>query len=235
MISSLMAAGSANGPSKRHTVCGQSHLASHVWERNRIGTSCRRIEMKRVNKYILTGAFTLAAASMVWAQSRPGGTGTPPGSGTQPPAGSGTTPPAGSGTQPPAGSGTQPPAGSGTRPPAGSGTVPPAGSGTQPPAGSGTTPPSGSGTMPPGANGQVAPRTGQPGAGVNIQGSMAAGTGQINQTPWFGNADVRSNLQLSSDQFNRLNSAYSNAWNTYNQGIGSLASNLTPADRMAQM
>jgi hypothetical protein len=62
-----------------------------------------------------------------------------------------------------------------------------------------------------------------------------AGTGQINQTPWFGNADVRSHLQLSSDHYNRLNSAYSTAWNTYNQAVGQLGNNLTPAERDARM
>jgi len=59
--------------------------------------------------------------------------------------------------------------------------------------------------------------------------------GGMNQTPWFGNQDIRQNLKLNNDQFNQLNRAYSNAWNRYQQGITALDSNLTDQQRQQRM
>ena len=49
-----------------------------------------------------------------------------------------------------------------------------------------------------------------------------------NQTPWFANPGVREQLQLNDTQFDELNRAYQQSWNTYNKGLNELDSGLTP-------
>jgi hypothetical protein len=44
----------------------------------------------------------------------------------------------------------------------------------------------------------------------------------ITQTPWFAEQNLRNQLRLTDDQFNRLNTAYGQQWNRYNTAQGQL-------------
>lgn len=67
---------------------------------------------------------------------------------------------------------------------------------------------------------------GQPaGQGQGVRGGNAQHRfGGINQTPWFADANVRRDLRLTDDQFNRLNTVYGQHWTTYNTGLSQLGS-----------
>jgi hypothetical protein len=55
------------------------------------------------------------------------------------------------------------------------------------------------------------------------------------QTPWFSNQDIRQQLKFDEQQFNRLNKAYGESWNRYQQKMGELGKNLTPEQRTERM
>ncbi len=59
--------------------------------------------------------------------------------------------------------------------------------------------------------------------------------GGFQQTPWFANPQIRKQLQLNDEQFNRLNQSYMQAWQQYNQGINGLDKQLTNEQRMQRM
>jgi hypothetical protein len=94
-------------------------------------------------------------------------------------------------------------------------------------------------------NNNAAARTGRNNLGSNNVGSDSetAGVnngngfnnGGISQTPFFNNPAVRRELNLNDTQFNSLNTAYRNAYNTYNQGVNNLGQNLTPDQRAQEM
>jgi len=81
--------------------------------------------------------------------------------------------------------------------------------------------------------GQAQTGHGQPGQ-VQQPGISPTMSGSITQTPWFSNQDVRQRLNLSNDQFNRLNTNYQNAWTQYQKGVAGLG-NLTPQERTQRM
>jgi len=56
--------------------------------------------------------------------------------------------------------------------------------------------------------------------------------GSISQTPWFSSSDVRSQLKLTDEEYNKLNSAYTNAWNTYEREMQGLEN--VPAQQRAE-
>jgi len=64
------------------------------------------------------------------------------------------------------------------------------------------------------------------------QGVYQPGFGQ---NPWFSNQEIRQQLKLTEQQYNQLNSAYANAWKTYQQGLQGLGNNLSNEQRMQQM
>ena len=68
-------------------------------------------------------------------------------------------------------------------------------------------------------------------------GNQAQGgfNGGFQQTPWFNNPQIRKQLQLNEEQFNRLNQSYMQAWQQYNQGINGLDKQLTNEQRMQRM
>jgi hypothetical protein len=94
-------------------------------------------------------------------------------------------------------------------------------------------------------NNNAAARTGRNNLGSNNVGSESETAGvnnangfnnnSISQTPFFNNPAVRRELNLNDTQFNSLNTAYRNAYNTYNQGVNNLGQNLTPDQRAQQM
>jgi len=55
------------------------------------------------------------------------------------------------------------------------------------------------------------------------------------QTPWFSNQDIRQQLKLNDEQFNRLNKSYGESWNRYQQQLGELGKNLTDQQRSERM
>ncbi len=69
-------------------------------------------------------------------------------------------------------------------------------------------------------------------AGANAQRGFNNG---MRQTPWFSNPNIRQQLQLNDDQFNRLNQAYTQSWQRYNQGLSGLDRNLNEQQRMQRM
>ena len=56
----------------------------------------------------------------------------------------------------------------------------------------------------------------------------------INQTPWFSNSAVRSELNLTDDQYNRLNKGYTQSWTRYNSNLSGLKSDLAQQERLRQ-
>jgi len=74
---------------------------------------------------------------------------------------------------------------------------------------------------------------GQPGGQPNTRANAQV-FGGINQTPWFSNAEIRAQARISDEQFKRLNTAYGQAWNNYNKGIGQLG-DLSEQDRARRL
>ncbi len=54
----------------------------------------------------------------------------------------------------------------------------------------------------------------------------------INETPWFGNQNIREQLHLNDNQYQQLNQGYGHAWGRYNQGVNGLDNGLSEALRM---
>ena len=61
------------------------------------------------------------------------------------------------------------------------------------------------------------------------------GAGGISQTPWFSNQMIRSQLNLTPQQYNALNSAYGQAYTHYSGNMGQLGNSLTPQEREQKM
>ena len=57
----------------------------------------------------------------------------------------------------------------------------------------------------------------------------------INQTPWFSNQGIRSQLNLNDQQYNALNRAYGQAYTHYSSNLGQLGNTLTPQERAQKM
>jgi hypothetical protein len=82
---------------------------------------------------------------------------------------------------------------------------------------------------------------GQAGAGAQASGAATTGgratigMGNINQTPWFSNQGIRSQLNLNDQQFNALNKAYGQAYTNYSSNLGQLGNTLTPQERAQKM
>ncbi|MFT3883615.1 MAG: hypothetical protein QM703_28700 [Gemmatales bacterium] len=59
--------------------------------------------------------------------------------------------------------------------------------------------------------------------------------GQISQNPWFANPAIRANLNLTNDQFTRMNQTYAQYYGTYNKAITPFnnSTNLTDAQRQS--
>jgi len=74
-------------------------------------------------------------------------------------------------------------------------------------------------------------QTNQPGT-VTQKGGVFT---PYSQTPWFSNQDIRQQLKLNDQQFNRLNKSYGEAYNTYQQKLGQLGKNLTDEQRTERM
>lgn len=73
-------------------------------------------------------------------------------------------------------------------------------------------------------------------AGANIGANAQRGlNGGIRQTPWFGNPNIRQQLQLNDEQYNQLNQSYTQSWQRYNQGLSGLDRNLNEQQRMQRM
>lgn len=71
--------------------------------------------------------------------------------------------------------------------------------------------------------------------GRDLSGNVGVngrGFNGVNQSPWFGNATIRQQLQLNDAQYNQLNTAYAQAWGRYNQGITGLDKSLAEQERM---
>lgn len=73
------------------------------------------------------------------------------------------------------------------------------------------------------------PKT-QPGTGQNYP--MFGG---LTQTPWFGNPQIRQELNLTDPQFAALDKAYQNAWMNYQKGVQTLDPALTDAQRQQRI
>jgi hypothetical protein len=90
-------------------------------------------------------------------------------------------------------------------------------------------------------NNNAAARTGRNNLGSNAEIAAANnGTGfngGVNQTPFFNNPAVRRELNMNDTQFNGLNRAYHDAFNTYKQSVNNLGNNnnLTADQRAQQM
>jgi 2-oxoglutarate dehydrogenase complex dehydrogenase (E1) component-like enzyme len=54
------------------------------------------------------------------------------------------------------------------------------------------------------------------------------------QVPWFYNQDVRTNIKLNDDQFNRLNKAYLDAYGGYQKAVSDLSPSLTNDQRITR-
>src|SRR5438477_6970794 len=68
-------------------------------------------------------------------------------------------------------------------------------------------------------------------AGVGTTGTGTTGM-TISQTPWFSNQAIRTQIGFNDQAFNQLNTAYGQAYQTYNTGVSQLGTNLTPQQRM---
>ena len=75
------------------------------------------------------------------------------------------------------------------------------------------------------------------GAAVGQAGARAGTTTgmTISQTPWFSNQAIRGQIGINDQTFNRLNTAYGQAYQTFNTGVGQLGTNLTPQQREQRM
>jgi hypothetical protein len=65
--------------------------------------------------------------------------------------------------------------------------------------------------------------------------NMNGQTDMIGRTPFFSDPGARQQLNMNNNQFNSLNSAYSNAYTRYNQAVNNLDPNLTAEQRAQQM
>src|ERR1700683_3023049 len=76
----------------------------------------------------------------------------------------------------------------------------------------------------------------QPGQTGNVAGQKG-GWSPLSPTPWFGNPAVQKQLNINGEQFNQLNRAYGQAWNTYQNGVKELGANanLSAADRAQRL
>lgn len=54
----------------------------------------------------------------------------------------------------------------------------------------------------------------------------------LNQTPWFSDPDVRTELKLADEQYERLNGDYTNSWRRYNEGVNALPLDLAEEDHL---
>jgi hypothetical protein len=63
------------------------------------------------------------------------------------------------------------------------------------------------------------------------------GWSPIGQTPWFSNPAIQKQLNINGEQFNQLNRAHGQAWNTYQNDVMQLDANttLSAADRAQRM
>jgi len=87
-----------------------------------------------------------------------------------------------------------------------------------------------------GQTGQNQAQSGQGQSGQGQSGQVKGSfQGGIQQTPWFNNPDIRQQFKMNDDQFNRLNSAYQEAWNRYQKGTGQLDKTLTDDQRRQRM
>src|SRR4051794_19324328 len=68
-----------------------------------------------------------------------------------------------------------------------------------------------------------------------IPGQQGTATGMINQTPWFGNPQVRQQFKFNDEQYDRLNKAYGESYRRYQERINGLDKNLTPEQRSQKM
>ncbi len=73
--------------------------------------------------------------------------------------------------------------------------------------------------------------------GLKPQTGQQAGQtyrGPIRQNPWFSNKEIRQQLKLNDDQYNRLNKSYGEAYTRYEQSLNNLAPSLTPEQKAKQ-
>ena len=64
------------------------------------------------------------------------------------------------------------------------------------------------------------------------QPGIKSGFQTPSQTPFFNNPDIRANIKLSDDQFNRLNKAYTDAYGPYQKMLSGLPDTLTDQQRI---
>lgn len=167
--------------------------------------------MKRCIPFVIGVLATATIAANAWSQtSQPGRPGSAGGAGTSGSAGTAGR----AGTSRPAGTpGTAGTAGTAGR----AGTIGAVGS-TNASAGAATT-------------------TGRANFGANSLGRRAGFNGSTNvgQTPLFADPGARQQLNMSNNQYNRLNSAYQDAYGRYNRSVSGLANDLPALQREQQM
>ncbi len=86
------------------------------------------------------------------------------------------------------------------------------------------------GSPPKPALAQVNQGQGAKNASINQGGAF----GFVHRTPWFSHPQMRTQLELNEDQFNKLNQAYTQSWSRYNQGLTGLDKSLAENERMQQ-
>lgn len=73
-----------------------------------------------------------------------------------------------------------------------------------------------------------------PGGAIGSNATLPQYDPYVNRVPWFSGDDVRNQLNLSTEQYDNLTTAYNRSWRAYNNGVNSLRTNLTPQQRAQQ-